>query len=97
MLTLDEYVGEQLKDPDFAKEWEVAQQEMEIMLAVYEARTSKNLTQEELAEKVGISKATINRIETGMQDPSIKTLQKIAKALDMKLKISFVPKTSRAS
>jgi len=39
------------------------------------------LTQSELAEKAGVSHITVNRVETGKQNPSFKTIRKLAKAL----------------
>lgn len=44
-------------------------------------REKKNLTQEELADKVGISRVYMGYIEQGRNAPSLKVLEKIAKAL----------------
>jgi transcriptional regulator with XRE-family HTH domain len=41
------------------------------------------VTQEELAERTGISRATISRIETGQQRPRISTVRKLAAALNV--------------
>ncbi len=46
-------------------------------------RKSKNMTQEQLAEIVDIGVPNISYIENGKFAPSIDTLQKIAKALDV--------------
>jgi transcriptional regulator with XRE-family HTH domain len=48
-----------------------------------EARTRRLLTQEELAEKAGISAATIVNIERNNQEPHFRTIRKLAKALDV--------------
>lgn len=48
-------------------------------------RTILGLTQEELAEKVGISRAYIGFVEQGRNAPSLETLEKIAKSLKVKL------------
>jgi len=37
-----------------------------------------------LAQKAEVSHITINRIETGKQNPSFKTIRKLAKALGVK-------------
>ncbi len=50
------------------------------------ARIKKELTQKQLAEMLGMSPSTINRIEVGKQDIrglKLGTLEKIAKALDI--------------
>lgn len=45
-------------------------------------RESKGLGLNELAEKAGLSNATISYIESGRNEPSTRTIQKLAKALD---------------
>ena len=44
---------------------------------LYQARVSKGLTQEELAEKAGTTKSYISKIENNMKEARISTLQKI--------------------
>lgn len=48
------------------------------------AREKKNLTQEDLAKLTGIARANIARLETGRHAPQITTIQRIARALDLK-------------
>jgi transcriptional regulator with XRE-family HTH domain len=47
------------------------------------ARTRRLLTQEELAEKAGVSAATVVNIERDNQEPQFRTIRKLAKALDV--------------
>ena len=47
-----------------------------------ELRRARALTQEELAEKAGVSPSTIVDIERGKHEPQIRTLRKLAKALE---------------
>ncbi len=44
-------------------------------------RRKMALSQRELAAKAGITQSTLNRIETGLQEPIPKTKRKIAVAL----------------
>lgn len=53
---------------------------MEILTG--QARYSKKITLVKLSEKTGISKSTLNNIENGRVNPTIKQLEAIAKALD---------------
>ena len=46
-----------------------------------QARTRRKLTQVELAEIVGVHKITISRLERGDRQPSMRMLQRLAKAL----------------
>ena len=47
-------------------------------------RETQGLTQEQLAEKAGFSRAYIARLEIGRHNPTLLTLQKLAKALKVK-------------
>lgn len=53
------------------------------MLSLKVARVIKGLTQRDLAELVGVSVATINRIETGKQILKIDMLNKLANVLEI--------------
>ncbi|MEE0510101.1 MAG: helix-turn-helix transcriptional regulator [Peptococcaceae bacterium] len=92
MKTLNTYLQEQLQDPEFAKEYEAIQPEMDIIKAIVEARTSQHLTQKELAERTGINQADISKLENGTRNPSINLLKRLADGMGMTLKIEFVPK-----
>ena len=48
-------------------------------------RKTKGLTQEDLAFKIGVSRAYIGYIEQGSNIPSLDTLEKLAKALDVSI------------
>ena len=53
------------------------------------ARTKADLTQEELAARVGVTRKTINTIERGHFVPSTLLALKLAKALDAKVEELF--------
>lgn len=50
---------------------------------IKECRTLKCMTQEELAEKIGISTRQLQRIEENEEKTRIQTLKKIIKILDI--------------
>ncbi|HGU6173175.1 TPA: helix-turn-helix domain-containing protein [Escherichia coli] len=52
-------------------------------------RKERGLSLRALAEKSGISKSTLNDIETGKSNPSVETLTKIAKALNIEISYFF--------
>lgn len=52
---------------------------------VQAARKARGYTQEQLAETVGISSAYVGFIEQGIRMPSIKTADKLARAVRVKL------------
>lgn len=53
------------------------------------SRFFAGMTQKELAEKTGIYQADISKLERGLGNPSINTLERIAEGLDMELFIDF--------
>lgn len=55
-------------------------------------RESRKWTQQEFARYAHVSQSTIAHIEKGWKDPSINTLQKIAKALDVDIATLFASK-----
>ena len=55
------------------------------MFSLKLARIKKNLTQKQLAELVGVSSSTINRIETGKQVLKLDMLSKLAEVLEIQV------------
>ena len=92
MERLEDFMQEQLKNPEFRKEYEAIQPEMAVIQAMIDARTSQNLTQKELAKRTGIHQSDISKLENGTRNPSINILKRLADGMDMVLKIEFVPK-----
>ncbi len=54
-----------------------------------EERTKRKLSQQELADMVGVSRNTISSLETGQYEPSAKLALVLAIALDMKFEDLF--------
>jgi putative transcriptional regulator len=52
-------------------------------------RAKKNLTQEQLAQKVGVTRKTINTVENGKYVPSTYLALKMAKVLDVPVEELF--------
>lgn len=92
MKTLDELFAREMRDPEFAAEYERLQPERDIIRALVDARTSQNLTQKELAARTGINQADISKLENGTRNPSINLLKRLAEGMNMVLRIEFVPK-----
>ena len=92
MKSLNQYKEMQMENPEFVKEYESIQPEMDVIRAIIEARTSQNITQKELAERTGINQADISKLENGTRNPSVNLLKRLADGMGMVLKIEFVPK-----
>ena len=64
-------------------------------LRLKSARTEKNLSQQELADLVGVSRQTINAIEQGDYNPTIRLCISICRALGKTLDDLFWDPDSR--
>jgi DNA-binding XRE family transcriptional regulator len=57
---------------------------------IKEFRARYNLTQEDLAQKVGVRRETIGFLEKGKYNPSLKLAYKVAKSLNSTLDELFI-------
>mgnify|MGYP002859535016 FL=1 len=89
--SFDEYFKEKMKDPVIKQEYDALEPEYTIIQAMIDARKASGLTQKQLSEKTGITQGDISRLENGNGNPSLRTLQRLAEGMGMKLDISFTP------
>ena len=87
----DDFLNEQLKNPEIKKEYEALAPEFAIIQAMIDARQASGLTQQQLADRTGIAQADISKLEHGNANPSLRTLQRLAAGMGMNLKIEFIP------
>lgn len=88
-IKFDDFLKEELKDPEFKKGFNEEVLKLDVAVAITELRKSAHLTQRELAEKVGKPQSTIARIEKGNTNVSIVTLAEIADALGKTVEVNF--------
>lgn len=91
MTKFNDYLKDQMADPAFRQEWEALEPEFAIVQAIIDARKASGLTQKQLSERTGIAQADISKLESGNANPSIKTLQRLAAGMGMRVKIEFQP------
>ena len=84
------WLEEQLKNSQFKAEFDRQEPEFAVIRAVIEARINRDLSQKELAHKMGTKQSVISRLESGSANPSLKFLQRLATATDSQLKIQFL-------
>lgn len=66
--------------------------------ALLRARKLRKLTQQDLAQRAGVSQGVISRLESGGHSPKLETLEQIARAMDYRLEIKLVDnRKSRAA
>ena len=54
MDDFDKYLKEQLKNPEFKKEWNNGELEYQLMMMIFKARNEQSVTQSELAVRTGL-------------------------------------------
>jgi DNA-binding XRE family transcriptional regulator len=79
-----------MDDPRFRAEYETADAEFAIIEELIRARASANMTQADVARRIGTTQSAIARLEGGGVSPSISTLRKYAEATGARLQISLL-------
>lgn len=90
MSDFRDHLARELENPEFKKEWDNQEPEREVARCIVDARLTEGLSQKELAERCGLKQSNLCRLENGNGNPSVETLEKIARGLGRKLRISFV-------
>lgn len=84
-ITLADLKKEAFKRPGVKKAYDDLEFEFQIIRALIDARSKKNLTQKELAQKIGVDQSALARFESGRINPTLSFLQKITSGLGLKL------------
>lgn len=78
-----------MKDEEFKLEYERLKPRYELIAQIIDARNQQNITQEELALRVGTQKSNITRFESGSYNPSLDFITKLARSLGMEVNITL--------
>ena len=90
-IPVERAFAEWRKDPEYVKAYDALEDEFSLAAAVIEARAHAGLPQEQLAVRMHTPQAVIARLESGRVKPSTRTLERLAAATGMRLRISFEP------
>ena len=85
----NEIKKELLKDPEVKKEYDRLEPKFALIRSIIDKRIEKNISQEELASRMGTKQSALSRFESGNYNPSLAFMQKVAEALDSKLEIKI--------
>ena len=91
MTDFKDFLAKQLKDPEIRAEYDALEPEFSLMQAMINARKSSGLTQKQLSERTGIAQSDISTLESGNGNPSLRTLERLAKGMGMRVQIEFKP------
>ena len=85
-----EHLKKELKDPHFKELYELHQQKLAVVKKIVDYRVKHDLSQGELAQKVGVSQQYISRIETG-DFCTVEVLEKVLSVIGYAVKMQIVP------
>lgn len=92
MKTNDELITELLRtDPEFRAEWERTALARAVALAIVRYRADHDLSQRELAERLGMKQPQVARLELGEVNPSMETLMRVSSQLGIEFTIDVRP------
>ncbi len=80
-----------LRDPDFAKRFGAARAKSNFAITLAEARRQLNLTQQQLATKLGVSQSYIAKLEGGEANPTLDTIGSLLAIMELSLTTNTVP------
>jgi DNA-binding XRE family transcriptional regulator len=91
MSDLQAYISKRKKeDPEFADGFEEGYQKFKIGVMLRIAREEADLTQQEVADKLGTQKSAVSRMENHGEDIRLSTLEKYAEAFDKTLNVQLM-------
>lgn len=96
MIAAEEVFAEWRKDAGYRNAYAALEDEFALAAAMIKARAKAGFTQEQLARKMHTTQAVIARLESGRVKPSTRTLERLAAATGMKLRITFETPARRA-
>ena len=92
MKTNEELIAEQLRtDPEFRAEWERTALARAVAVAIVRYRSEHDLSQRELADRLGMKQPQVARLELGEVNPGIETLMRISAQLGIEFTIDVRP------
>lgn len=78
-----------LPDPEAQHAYWAAMRAFQIGEEARSLRTERRLSQQDLAERMGVAQSVIARLESGEAEPGLSTLDRVAQALGVELAFHF--------
>jgi ribosome-binding protein aMBF1 (putative translation factor) len=96
LISHESVLAEHLRDPEFLREWERTALARWLAIEVAHYRAEHDLSQRQLAERLGVHQSDVARMETGEHAPSLERLIRVARGLDIELMIDICPQAKTA-
>ena len=90
MDDLNKVLNKKLKEAKFKKEWDKLELRYIFIKEFIKIRSTYDLSQAQLAEKLNTTQSVISRIENGNVNISLYFLDKLARTFDKKVEIRLV-------
>lgn len=88
-LSKTELIAKIQADPKFQRYWNSNDTLVRVATTLTRVRKQKKLTQGKLAKLAGVKQTSISRAESGSVMPSLYFLDRLAKAMGLKLNVQF--------
>ncbi|MER6936697.1 helix-turn-helix transcriptional regulator [Nocardioides sp. NPDC127514] len=86
MAHLDELLPEEFASPEERLALDLAREDQVLLAKLIEARRASGLSQEQVAERLGLSQATISAFERLGNDPHLSTVRRYARAVGVMIR-----------
>jgi len=83
--TFRDDLEQNLRDPEFAKRFGAAQAKSSFAITLAEARRQLNLTQQQLAARLGVSQSYVAKLEGGEANPTLERIGTLLAILGLSL------------
>ena len=87
-----DYIITDKEGNSYLLEQEQVKLKSELMKEMVRIRKSKNMTQQMIAERTGIARPNIARMENGTYNPTVDMLVRIADGMGMRIEINWLVK-----
>lgn len=96
LIPNEKVLEEDLKDPEFREEWERTALARWLAVEVAHYRAQHKLSQQALADRLGVHQSDVARMETGEHTPTLDRLIRVASGLGIELMIDIHQKGREA-
>ena len=94
MSRFHQRLNEDLQDPEFAEAFNDMSVDIALLQVLEEARKALNVSEKELAERMGVQRPTVTRLfNAAHPNPTLDTIADILRALGLQAEIKISPAT----
>lgn len=87
-MKFEDFLARQLRDPAFKAHWEELEAPFQAGNLLLRVRANLDLTQQELADRAGVKRSYVARIENGQANPTVKSLSRILASVGLRLALN---------